>query len=332
MRAWLMNSYEGVEAMNLGEVPDPQPGPGQVLLKVRFAALNPADAFLAQALYPARPPLPHILGRDGVGKVLAVGPGVESVRVGETVGILRGSVGVEAWGTLAEKTVVPIASIVPIPQGWSLEEMAGAPLVFLTAWQALTQWSEPAAPPPAGSVLLVTGASGGVGTASIILGKSMNLTVVALSRSAAKGAKLKELGADYVFSPEEKNLHKAVLAALAPRKVDLVVDNVGGALFNELIRLIGPGGRISVVGRSGGVVPEFNTATILFKRIRIGGVAVGDFAPEAAQAAWKQIVHRLNETGKRPVVDGVFRFEDVKAAFARLAQGPMGKVLVHIAE
>ncbi len=331
MRAWLMNSYEGVEKLVLGDVPDPRPGPGQVLLKVRFAALNPADAFLAQALYPARPPLPHILGRDGVGEVLAVGPGVEGVSVGETVGILRGSVGVEAWGTLAEKTVVPIASIVPIPQGWTLEEMAGAPLVFLTAWQALTQWSEPAAPPPAGSVLLVTGASGGVGTASIILGKLMNLTVVALSRSAGKGAKLKGLGADYVFSPEEKNLPKVVLAALAPRKVDLVVDNVGGVLFNDLMGMLGPGGRISVVGRSGGVVPEFNTATILFKRIRIGGVAVGDFTPEAAQAAWKQIVDRLNEAGKRPVVDSVFRFEDVKAAFARLAQGPMGKVLVCIA-
>ena len=73
MRAWLMDSYDGVEKLRLGEVPDPQPGPGQVLLRVRFAALNPADAFLAQAMYPAKPALPHILGRDGVGDVLAVG-------------------------------------------------------------------------------------------------------------------------------------------------------------------------------------------------------------------------------------------------------------------
>jgi len=330
MRAWLMDSYEGVDKLRLGEVADPQPGPRQVLMRVRFAALNPADAFLAQGMYPAKPPLPHILGRDGVGDVLAVGPGVENVPVGETVGILRGSTGVDAWGTLAEKVVVPAANIIPVPQGWALEETAGAPLVFLTAWQALTQWSDPPAPPRSGSVLLVTGASGGVGTAAVLLGKSMNLTVVALSRSAEKGAKLKELGADFVFNPEDHKLRKVVMAAIAPNKVDLAVDNVGGALFNEVVALLGQGGRISVVGRSAGVVPEFNTATLFFRRNRIGGVFVGDYAPEAAQAAWQEIVGRLDAARRRPVVDKVFEFEDVKAAFARLAQGPMGKMLVRV--
>ena len=331
MRAWLMDAYEGTEKLRLGEVQDPEPGPGQVLLRVRLAALNPADAFLAQAMYPARPPLPHILGRDGVGDVIAVGSGVGNALMGQTLGVLRSSVGVEAWGTLAEKVVVPAVAVVPVPQGWSLEEMAGAPLVYLTAWQALTQWADPPTPPRAGSVLLVTGASGGVGVASVLLGKSMNLTAVALSRSQEKGAKLKELGADFVFKPEDQNLRKALMAAIAPKRVDLAVDNVGGALFNDVVAMLGRNGCVSVVGRSGGVVPEFNTATLLFRRNRIGGVAVGDYTQEAAQAAWKQIVDRLRATGKRPVVDGVFRFQDVNAAFARLAQGPMGKVLVRVA-
>jgi len=331
MRAWLMDAYEGTEKLRLGEVQDPEPGPGQVLLRVRLAALNPADAFLAQAMYPARPPLPHILGRDGVGDVIAVGSGVDNALMGQTLGVLRSSVGVEAWGTLAEKVVVPAVNSVPIPEGWSLEEMAGAPLVFLTAWQALTQWTDPPSPPRAGSVLLVTGASGGVGVASVLLGKAMNLSVVALSRSQEKGAKLKELGADFVFNPEAQNLRKALMAAIAPKKVDLAVDNVGGALFNDVVAMLGQNGCISVVGRSGGVVPEFNTATLFFRRNRIGGVAVGDYTPEAAEGAWKQIVDRLDATGKRPVVDGVFQFQDVKAAFARLTQGPMGKVLVRVA-
>jgi NADPH:quinone reductase len=326
-----MTSYAGIEKLSLGEVPDPQPGPEQVLLRVKFAALNPADAFLAQALYPAKPPLPHILGRDGVGEVLAVGAGVSSALLGQVVGILRGPVGVEIWGTLAEKVLVPAANVIPIPQGWSLEETAGAPLVFLTAWQALTQWSEPAAPPRPGSVLLVTGASGGVGTAAVMLGKSMNQCVVALSRSSEKGAKLKELGADFVFSSEEPNLRKAVLAAIAPKRVDLAVDNVGGALFNEVVAMLGQNGRISVVGRSGGAVPEFNTAALFFRRNRIGGVSVGDYSAEEAQSAWSGIVSRLHAMGKRPVVDGVFEFEEVIAAFTRLAKGPMGKVLVRIA-
>jgi NADPH2:quinone reductase len=331
MRAWLMNSYEGVEKLQLSEVPDPQAGPGEVLLRMRFAALNPADAFLARAMYPANPPLPHILGRDGVGDVLAVGPGVDSVRVGDTVGILRCDVGVATWGTLAEKTVVSAASVAPVPRGWALEEMACAPLAFLTAWQALTQWSDPPAPPAAGSVVLITGASGGVGIGAIFLAKSMSLTTVALSRSAEKGARLKQLGADHVFDPASPDLRKAVFAAISPKKVDLAVDNIGGSLFNELIAMLGYAGRISVVGRSAGPVPEFNTASLFFRRNRIGGVAVSDYTREAALATWNEIVRRLDAMGKRPVVDCVFPFEQTKEAFARLAQGPLGKVVIRVA-
>jgi NADPH2:quinone reductase len=151
--------------------------------------------------------------------------------------------------------------------------MAAAPLVFLTAWQALTQWSEPSQPPEPGKVLLVTGASGGVGVASILLGKSMGLTVAALSRSAEKRARLKELGADFVFDPGDPDLGKTILGALDPRKVDLVVDSVAGRGFPQVIKTLGYGGKISVVGRSRGPVPEFNTATLFFRRNRIGGVA-----------------------------------------------------------
>jgi NADPH2:quinone reductase len=331
MRAWLMNSYEGVEKLQLSEVADPQAGPGEVLLRMRFAALNPADAFLARAMYPANPPLPHILGRDGVGDVLAVGPGVDNVRVGDTVGILRCDVGVATWGTLAEKTVAPAASVAPVPRAWALEEMACAPLAFLTAWQALTQWSDPPAPPAAGSVVLVTGASGGVGIGAIFLAKSMGLTTVALSRSAEKGARLKQLGADHVFDPASPDLRKAVLAAISPKKVDLAVDNIGGSLFNEVIAMLGYAGRISVVGRSAGPVPEFNTASLFFRRNRIGGVAVSDYTREAALATWNEIVRRLDAMGKRPVVDRVFPFAETKEAFARLAQGPLGKVVIRVA-
>jgi NADPH2:quinone reductase len=210
--------------------------------------------------------------------------------------------------------------------------MAAAPLVFLTAWQALTQWTEPPQPPEPGKTLLVTGASGGVGVASVLLGKSMGLTVAALSRSGEKRDRLMELGADFVFDPGDPQLGRTILAALDPRKVDLVVDNVAGPQFPQVVATLGYGGKISLVGRGGGPVPEFNTATLFFRRNRIGGVAVGDYTPEAAQDAWRKIVARLQRDGRRPVVDSVFQFEDVKAAFARLAEGPMGKVLVRRTE
>jgi NADPH:quinone reductase len=301
-----------------------------VLLRVRFAALNPADAFLACGMYPAHPPLPHILGRDGVGEVAAVGPDVTRVRVGDLVGILRCQVGVATLGTLAEKVVVPEESVTAVPHGWSAEEMTGAPLVFLTAWQALTQWSDPPQPPSPESVLLVTGASGGVGAASVLLGKSMGLVVIGLSRSARKGAALKRLGAAHVFDPADSQLVKRITSAIVPLKVDLAVDTVGGSVFQDIIATLGYGGRISVVGRSGGIVPQFNTATLFFRRIRIGGVSVGDYTAEDAQAAWSQITTRLDALHRRPIVDSVVAFDQVKAGFARLAQGPLGKVLVRV--
>jgi NADPH2:quinone reductase len=322
MRAWLMDDYHGVETLRFGEAADPLPGPGEALLRMRYAALNPADAFLARALYPAKPRLPHILGRDGVGEVLAVGEGVDAMRPGDRVGILRCDAGVERWGTLAEKTVVPAESLAPIPSGWSLEEMAAAPLVSLTAWQALTQWD---GPPSSGSILLVTGASGGVGISSLILGKSFGLTTAGFTRSREKAARLKELGADFVLHPDDPHLRHRL-----PRKADLAIDNVAGPFFSELVSLMGYGGRISVVGRSAGPVPEFNTGTLFFRRIRIGGVAVADYTPRAAQDTWKEIVRRYDAAHQRPVIDRVFRFEEVKQAFARLAAGPLGKVLVQI--
>jgi NADPH2:quinone reductase len=328
MRAWLMHSYEGIEHLRLGDVPDPQPGPHEVLLRVRLAALNPADAFLAQGQYPAKPPLPHILGRDAVGEVLGMGSKVEHVHVGQTVGVLRCNVGVEVCGTLAEKVVVPASSLIGVPDGWSPEETAAAPLVFLTAWQALTQWSDPPAPPLERTVLLITGASGGVGVASVLLGQSLGLVVLALSRSAEKRRTLSALGAQHVFDPVDPNVASHILSTISPKKVDLVVDTVGGPMFREIVATLGYRGRISVVGRSGGVVPEFNTASLFFRRNRIGGVAVGDYSAEAAQEAWCEIVARLKAIKKRPVVDSIFGFDDVKKAFARLAEGPMGKVLV----
>jgi NADPH2:quinone reductase len=208
--------------------------------------------------------------------------------------------------------------------------MAGAPLVYLTAWQALTQWSEPPAPPPAESVLLITGASGGVGTAAVHLGKSMGLIVVALSRSEEKRSRLLQLGANFAFDPADKNLRQAVSAAIAPKKVDLVVDNVGGSLFSQVVAMLGYSGKISVVGRSGGAVPEFNTAALFFRRNRIGGVAVSDYTLQQAQTAWAEIVSRLDAAGRKPVVDTIFPFEQVKSAFRRLDEGSLGKVLVRI--
>ncbi len=186
MRAWLLPDQTGTQSLRLGTIPDPEPKAGEVVLRVSYAALNPADYYLAEGHYPAKPAFPHILGRDGMGVVTAVGPGVAGTAVGDKRTILRSEIGVSRPGTFAELVAVPVESLVPLPAGWTEQQAAAAPLVYLTAFQALTQWGE--LPP---SVVLISGASGGVGVAGTQLAAAMGHAVVALSRDAAKREQLR---------------------------------------------------------------------------------------------------------------------------------------------
>lgn len=326
MKAWLLDELNGIDHLRLGEIPDPVPQAGQILLQLDYAALNPADRYLAERQYPAKPKFPHILGRDGLGTVAQVGAGITGIQVGAKVAILRSEVGVNQPGTFAEKVVVPVENVIPIPAGWSDTEAAGATLVYLTAYQALTMWGS--LPVPA--VVLVTGASGGVGVASVQLGAALGCTVIALSRDAEKGRRLEKLGAAAAFDPSSDHWRQDLKAKIAPRRVDLAIDNVGGKLLSEVIDTLGDQGKVSLVGRLAGPVPSFNTAALFFRRLRLGGVAVGAWSNLEARAAWDEILKLLDRSQARPLVDNVFAFAELPRAFARLAQGPMGKVLLRV--
>ena len=327
MRAWLLDTLQGINSLRLADAPDPRAGAGEVVLDVRYAALNPADRYLAENQYPARPPLPHVLGRDGVGAVVEVGPGVERVNVGDRFAILRGEVGVSRWGTFAGHVAVPVHSLVEVPAGWAEQEAAGATLVYLTAYQALTQWHDL---PPSATVL-VTGASGGVGVACVQLASAMGHTVVGLSRDPQKREKVKALGAAAVLDPEDKTWRKQAKELLGGKGVDVAVDNIGGTLLPEVIETLGYGGRVSLVGRLAGPVPQFNTASLFFRRLKLGGVAVGTYQNADARDAWASVLELMERTCAKPLVDSVFPFEQLPAAFERLARGPMGKVLLAVA-
>jgi NADPH2:quinone reductase len=267
--------------------------------------------------------LPHVLGRDGFGTVTAIGPGVTSVKVGDRKTVLRGDVGVSRWGTFAQKVSVPIEWLVDAPADWTEPQSASAALVYVTAHQALTQWGE--LPP---SVVLVSGASGGVGVASLQLGHAFGHTMLALSRGTSKVEQLKSLGAAAVFDPTDSTWRKQAKEFLKGRRVDLAIDNIGGPLFNDMIDLLGEWGKVSVVGRLAGPVPEFNTASLLFRRLRIGGVAVGSNTNAESRATWRAILTAMQRIGAKPLVDRIFPFDQLPAAFARLKEGPMGKVLI----
>ena len=326
MQAWLLDDLTGLAALRLGEVPDPAAKAGEVVLRMRYAALNPADRYLAERQYPAKPPLPHILGRDGLGTVVEVGPGVTRIATGERRIVLRGDVGVERAGTFAERAVVPVESLVEAPPSWDEPEAACATLVYLTAYQALTMWGSL----PPSSIVLVTGASGGVGVASVQLAVAMGLTVVALSRSQDKSERLRQLGASICLNPSSPGWRSALKKALEPRRVDLAIDNIGGTLLPEVIETLGDAGKVSLVGRLAGPIPSFNTAALFFRRIRMGGVSVGANSNAESRAGWQQVLALLERTSARPLVDSIFPFDQLPKAFERLAAGPMGKVLVKV--
>lgn len=326
MNAWVLDALSGVDTLRRARIPVPVPGAGEVVLDLEFAALNPADRYLAEGQYPSRPALPHVLGRDGVGVVSAVGAGVTSVKVGEVYALLRGEAGVNKPGTFAQKVSVPFTSLVPVPAGWTHQQASCATLVYLTAFQALTEFG----PLTPGAVVLVTGASGGVGVACVQLAGAMGLTVVGLSRSVEKSATLKQIGASFTFDPNDTQWRRSLKTALAGRMVDLAVDNIGGELLPDVIDTLGQDGRVSCVGRLAGPVPHFNTATLFFRRIQLRGVSVGAYTNAESHAAWKAVLKQLDVTGAKPLIDSVHAFDDVKQAFARLEAGPMGKVLLSI--
>jgi len=326
MKAWLLDDFKGIESLRLTEVPDPKPQPGEVVLEVKYAGLNPADRYLAERQYPAKPSLPHILGRDGIGTVVQLGAGVNSVRPGDTRLLLRGDAGGNKPGTFAERVAVPAESLVKVPPGWTEPEAAGAVLVYLTAFQALTMWG----PLPPSAVVLVSGASGGVGSASVLLGAAMGFTVLALSRSPEKSRRLLDLGATMTLDPSDPQWRQTAKARLGERRVDLAIDNIGGKLLPEMIDTLGDLGKVSLVGRLAGPVPNFNTATLFFRRLRLGGVAVGAYTNAESRSAWKDIVDLLSRRGAKPLVDRIFPFEQIQQAFTRLAEGPMGKVLLKV--
>ncbi len=325
MKAWLLDDLTGIANLRLAEVPDPVAKAGEAVLEMHYAALNPADRYLADRQYPAKPALPHILGRDGLGTVVQAGHGA-SVRPGDRRIVVRSEIGVDRPGTFAQRVAVPAESLVEAPPGWTEPEAAGAVLVYLTAWQALTMWG----PLPESSAVLVTGASGGVGVAAVQLGNALRYKMLALSRHAQKSRRLLELGAAATYDPSAPSWRQTLKTGLAPARVELAIDNIGGKLLPEVIETLGELGKVSLVGRLAGPVPEFNTAALFFRRIRLGGVAVGAYATAEARAAWEEVVRLLSRTAARPQVDSVWPFEQLPRAFDRLAEGPMGKVVLQV--
>nr|MDE0500139.1 zinc-binding dehydrogenase [bacterium] len=339
MRAWRLHELTGPGAISLDEVPDPDPGQGQVRVGLRISALNHLDVWVTRGL-PAPPGLPHILGGDGAGVVDEIGPGVSGIAEGDEVIINPslscrncpvcdggetvycpsfGVLGEHSQGTLAEKVVIPAANAWPKPLALSWETAGSFSLATGTAFRMLrrVRLAE-------GETLLVVGVGGGVSSAAALLGVSLGARVFVTSRSPEKIAWAIENGAEAGF--DSAGQFSKELRAAAGGQAHVVVENVGPATWGQSLRSLGLGGRMVVCGATSGAKAEIGIPALFFRQLEIIGSTM--YTP----AEYRDLLD-LIASGRAvpPPVDRVFPFEELPAAMARMEAGrQLGKIALSL--
>lgn len=342
MKAALLKAFGGPENLELADVPDPVPGPGEVLLRVRACALNHLDLFIREGLPSSKVKVPFILGCDVAGEVAALGPGVEGVRAGERFAVhpgrccgacvpcregresdcadygIIGAYGGRPGG-YAELIAVPVEHLLPMPDSMSFPEAAAAPLTFLTAWHMLSTL----AGLKAGETLLVIGAGAGVAVAAVQLGKALGARVIATSTSEEKLARAKALGADDVIRHPPEDLARAVRKLTGGTMADAVFEHVGGAVIGDALKALRRSGRLVTCGATAGPAATIDLRYVFDRQLKILGAKMGSLAE--MRAVWALVA-----SGKvKPVVDRTFPLAGARAAHEYLAaRGQFGKVVL----
>ena len=336
MKAIRLNELEGPEALSYEDVPDPEPGSGEVVVRLRNAALNRRDVFVTQGMYPGAKPeaLPITLGSDGSGEVYAKDDGADGPEEGAEVVInpalywgdnpkIPGKeyriLGLPDDGTYAQFVKVPGDHVFPKPSHLSHEEAAALPLAALTAYRALFtrgQLQE-------GETVFVPGIGGGVATFVVQMAKAAGATVFVSSGEDEKIEKAKELGAEGGVNYNSEDWSKELKSMAGG--VDLSGDSIGGDAFNHMLQLAKPGGRIVVVGATAGPASKVMTISIALKNLDVFGTAMGN-AQEFGDMLSFYEKHDLH-----PVINETFSLEEAATAQQHMEEGKgIGKIVLEI--
>ncbi len=342
MKAVLFRTHGGLEVLEYTDFPTPEPGEGQVLVKLEAAALNRVDLWTRQGWPGIKLEYPHIPGSDGAGTVAGVGACVNEWNIGDRV-VINSNLGCgrcpaciagqdnrcREWhllgetvrGTYAQYIAICSTNLYLIPPDFDMHEAAAAALVFHTAWHSLIVRGGLRA----GESVLVVGASGGVNTACIQIAKMAGATVYVVGSDPEKLELAESLGADYLIDrSKEENWSKTIFSLTDKRGVDVVVDNVG-TTFPLSFRAAARGGRILTVGNSGGAKFEIDNRQIFGKHLSVLGSTMGTRADFAT-------VMDLVFAGKlKPIVDRDYPLENARSAQERLMLGKQrGKITLTI--
>lgn len=323
MRALLCANPGPDFKLEIGEVPDLVPGPGEVVVEVVAAGLNFPDTLIIQGLYQFKPEPPFSPGAEAAGLVAAVGDGVD-LPVGTPV------VALGVFGAFAEQWVVPADTVMPLPAGLGFERGAGFGLTYGTAYYALKQQGRL----ERGEVLLVLGAAGGVGSAAVQIGKAMGATVIAAAGSDEKLAFAVDCGADLTVNYGHEDLKARIRELTAGHGVDVVFDPVGGDMSEPALRATAWDGRFLVIGFASGDIPRIPLNLALLKGLHIIGVFWGSWVgrePLASRRNYEELLELVAGGAiDLPAVE-LHAFEDYASAFAALTERrARGKVVLQI--
>ncbi len=343
MRAILLDQHGSAENLRfVADYPVPEPGNGEVRVRVRAAALNRLDIWVRNGWPGIKLELPHILGADAAGDVDKVGPGVTGWNPGDRVvvdpGVSCGCceycrsgrqnlceqfkiLGEDTTGTYAEHAVVSARNLLKLPDHVSYADAAAAALVYLTAWHSLITRGKLRP----GETVLVVGAGGGVNSASIQIAKFAGARVFAVASSATRAEQAKRIGADDVIDRSAEDWSKGIFKRTNRRGVDVVVDNVGKETLFNSIRATRKGGRILIVGNTSGPLAEVDLRYIFSKHIRIIGSTM------APHSDFVTVMGLIFDGQLKPVVGAMYPLEKAADAHRALEKGDVyGKIVLEI--
>lgn len=338
MRAAFIRAFGGPEQIEVGDLPEPTPGPGEVAVRVRTAALNHLDIWVRGGRGPV--PFPHVLGSDAAGAVQAVGAGVSGLKAGDEVVLYPGIgcerceaclggeitlcadfriVGAAVWGSFAEVVTAPAGCWFPRPANLSWEESAALPLTFVTAWRMVTTRGRLRA----GETVLIQGVGGGVAAAALQIALVCGARVLVTSSSDEKLARARDLGASAGINYRTEDVVARVRDLTGGQGVDLVVDSVGEATYAANLAALRKGGRLVLCGVTTGANPPADLRSVYWRQIEVVGSTLG------SRREMTEVLRLASQGRLRPIIDRVYGLGEARAATERLEEGAQfGKIVL----
>lgn len=318
MKAIRVHHFGGPEVLKLEEVPSPHPGPGQILVRIKAVGVNPVDTYIRSGAYAAKPPLPYTPGGDAAGMIESIGDGVTQFQPNDRV-----YVGGSVTGTYAEFALCEPAQVHRLPDNISFSQGAGVNVPYATAYRALFQRAKGVA----GETVLVHGASGGVGIASVQLARAAGFTVIGTGGTEAGRKLVAEQGAHYVLDHHEPDYLKKIIGLTGGQGVDIILEMLSNVNLGKDLTVLAKGGRVAVIGSRGPV--EINPRDAMQRDAAILGVMLGNASPKELAGIHEALFAGLQNGNLRPIVGREMPLAEAAAAHkAVMEPGAHGKIVL----